>query len=226
MKKIASLIFVIVAVGIYFFFRGAEMSHSSSTISEIPSPAPLERSPERATLFNRIDSLYKAQEEFCTFSTKGIQKAKGINIEFLVPCKWDKIDSDKPTLIKQFAIEPNEGELLGASLDITPITLSKVEVEKLQSDKNIKELASSMGEMIEARKLNHYGVPGNRMIVRRKLTANTNLKMYSFINHFYYKKHLVTFSYFTGAYDDHKARELMDKYKTIFSELSDRLVFK
>jgi hypothetical protein len=122
------------------------------------------------------------------FSTKGLEKAKGIDIQMTVPKSWKANDVENPIIVKQFvysyAIE--NPTMMISSKDLGSIEGTKEEINEMLTEDLVRGMVPANGKFISFKKVTILGSPGAMLevestVTKGDITAKVRMVQYMFI---------------------------------------------
>lgn len=192
---------------IFFFYFGAIISSETHT--------------QQKPIYHLLESSLNSD---CIFSTKGINKAYGLNINLHYPCTWKAKEDIQliPIRVKSFSNEVFKNYRLGVSLDVERYytdSLTERDINRFRT-KEFQEfvLAGSDQTFIKLTPTRINGIEGDQVI--SVLKSKTEYSKF-LLTHLYYKRFIITIAFVVNASKKEELESLFKKYEPMFTSLSN-----
>lgn len=172
---------------------------------------------------NSLNRLENSLNSDCIFSTKGIEKAQGLNIKLHYPCSWNAKEDKQllPIRVKSFSNEVFKDYRLGVSLDVEKYigSLTEEDINRFRT-KDFQELvlAGSDQTFINLTQTRINGIEADQVI--SVLKSKTEYSKF-LLTHLYYKGFIITVSFVVNANHKSELESLFKKYKPMFTSLAN-----
>lgn len=172
---------------------------------------------------NSLNHKVKSLNSDCIFSTKGMKKAQGLNINLHYPCSWKAKDDKQllPIRVKSFGKDDFKDYKLGVSIDVEKYSdsFTNEEIDRFRT-KDFQEilLIGSDQILINVTQTKINGIEADQVISVLK-----NKTEYSkfFLTHLYYKGFIITTSFVVNVSDKNLLEQSFKKFEQIFTSLSN-----
>lgn len=149
-----------------------------------------------------------------------------LNASVSYPCRWQKLDEVKNvSLVAQYANIITDTAMVAISINVNDMGKNMGEdfISKLRSEKFLRKALTDQGHtFISFKNMEVNKVKADEVYGKYFLKGGV---MYFRKNHFYYKKYVLTCTYFTTCSSEKSASRLFNDYSKVFDRLRDRTRF-
>lgn len=170
------------------------------------------------------DSASSFWQHQCEIKTEGKAKAVGLKMLMNIPCSWKfEPKKDVPNTLGIYHQRINDTSSASVSIMINDFgsNFPKEAIDKLLTQKGMKEMLDESQELIKATRVTVGGSPAAELLYdQHQLNAGLDVYSYSVSYLIYYKRWIITLVYSVGSVWVDKRDLFRDRYTLLFRGLA------